>query len=164
MNQNKWVTIQKEMRYIRQYLLIMKYKIPDLSVYYDVEPQLEQYCILKSILQPLVENAMKHGFYQKSGECCLTITIQEERGRILLSVMDNGNGISREKYFQLQKELEDIKKNPNQKRDTSSHVGIRNVFQRMYLEYEDSMEFKIIAREGKGTRIQIYLPKGVKNV
>lgn len=164
LNQNKWVTIQEEMRYIRQYLLIMKYKIPDLSVYYDVEPQLEQYCILKSILQPLVENAMKHGFYQKSGECCLTITIQEERGRILLSVMDNGNGISREKYFQLQKELEDIKKNPNQKRDTSSHVGIRNVFQRMYLEYEDSMEFKIIAREGKGTRIQIYLPKGVKNV
>lgn len=164
LNQNKWVTIQEEMRYICQYLLIMKYKIPDLSVYYDVEPQLEQYCILKSILQPLVENAMKHGFYQKSGECCLTITIQEERGRILLSVMDNGNGISREKYFQLQKELEDIKKNPNQKRDTSSHVGIRNVFQRMYLEYEDSMEFKIIAREGKGTRIQIYLPKGVKNV
>lgn len=164
LNQNKWVTIQEEMRYIRQYLLIMKYKILDLSVYYDVEPQLEQYCILKSILQPLVENAMKHGFYQKSGECCLTITIQEERGRILLSVMDNGNGISREKYLQLQKELEDIKKNPNQKRDTSSHVGIRNVFQRMYLEYEDSMEFKIIAREGKGTRIQIYLPKGVKNV
>ena len=34
----------------------------------------------------------------------------------------------------------------------------------MYLEYENNMEFKIVAKEGKGTRIQIYLPKGVKNV
>ncbi len=164
LNQNKWVTIQDEMKYICQYLLIMKYKIPDLSVYYEVEPQLQQYCILKSILQPLVENAMKHGFFQKVDECCLTISIREEKGKVLLSVMDNGNGICREKYLQLQKELEEIREHPNQKRETSSHVGIRNVFQRMYLEYENNMEFKIVAKEGKGTRIQIYLPKGVKNV
>ena len=108
LNQNKWVTIQDEMKYICQYLLIMKYKIPDLSVYYEVEPQLQQYCILKSILQPLVENAMKHGFFQKVDECCLTISIREEKGKVLLSVMDNGNGICREKYLQLQKELEEI--------------------------------------------------------
>lgn len=164
LNQSKWVTIQEEMQYIRQYLLIMKYKVPGLATYYEVEPQLQKNRILKSVLQPLVENSMKHGFSRRTEECCLTIGIQEKNEKIIFSVMDNGNGIEQEKYLQLMEELEKIRENPNRKKGDSAHVGIWNVFQRLYLEYEDQMEFKIIAREGKGTRIQICLPKGAKDV
>ena len=152
------------MIYIRQYLLIMKYKIPDLTVYYDIEGKLQGNKILKSIMQPLVENSIKHGFYEKAGECCLTISITEEQDKIQLSVMDNGTGINQEKYRCLMNEFEAIRKNPNQRKETSVHVGIWNVFHRLYLEYGEKMEFKITAKEGKGTKIQIYLPKGDNNV
>lgn len=164
LNQCKWITIEEEMIYIRQYLLIMKYKIPDLTVYYDIEGKLQGNKILKSIMQPLVENSIKHGFYEKAGECCLTISITEEQDKIQLSVMDNGTGINQEKYRCLMNEFEAIRKNPNQRKETSVHVGIWNVFHRLYLEYGEKMEFKITAKEGKGTKIQIYLPKGDNNV
>lgn len=115
-------------------------------------------------MQPLVENSIKHGFYEKSGECCLTISITKEKEKIQLLVMDNGNGIDQEKYRYLMEEFQAIRKNPNQRKEASAHVGIWNVFHRLYLEYGERMEFKITAKEGKGTRIQIYLPKGDNNV
>ncbi len=164
LSHSKWITIEEEMVYIRQYLLIMKYKIPDLNVYYDIGKELQENKILKSIMQPLVENSIKHGFYEKSGECCLTIAITKEKEKVQLLVMDNGNGINQEKYRDLMEEFQAIRKNPNQKKETSVHVGIWNVFHRLYLEYGERMEFKITAKEGKGTRIQIYLPKGDNNV
>lgn len=164
LSQSKWITIEEEIVYIRQYLLIMKYKIPDLNVYYDIDKELQENKILKSIMQPLVENSIKHGFYEKSGECCLTISITKEKEKIQLLVMDNGNGIDQEKYRYLMEEFQAIRKNPNQRKEASAHVGIWNVFHRLYLEYGERMEFKITAKEGKGTRIQIYLPKGDNNV
>lgn len=164
LKQDKWVTVKEEMQYIRQYLLIMEYKIPDLSIYYEVEPELENRNILKSVLQPLVENSIRHGFSGKNDECCLTVSIREEKEKILLVVMDNGVGIQKEKYRSLLNEFEEIREHPYQKKETSVHVGIWNVFHRLYLEYGEYMEFQIIAREGKGTRIQIYLPKGAQNV
>lgn len=160
LKQNKWVTVGEEMQYISQYLLIMKYKIPDLSVYYEVDQKLENALILKAILQPLVENSVRHGFRNRQDDCCLTISIEEEKEKIMLSVMDNGNGIERETYLKLLKAFDEIKEHPYQKKESSVHVGIWNVFQRLYLEYGEHMAFKIAAKEGMGTRITIYLPKG----
>ena len=78
--------------------------------------------------------------------------------------MDNGNGMTRERYLSLLKELDKIRQNPNQKKESSAHVGIWNVFHRLYLEYGEDMDFQIIARENYGTRIQIKLPGGKKYV
>lgn len=117
LKQDKWIKVKDEMAYIRRYLLLMEYKIPDLSIFYDVDGSVEERLILKAVLQPLVENCIKHGFAGKTGECCITIAVKEETDGLQISVMDNGNGITREKYISLLKELEKIKENPNQKKN-----------------------------------------------
>lgn len=164
LKQDKWIRVKGELAYIRRYLLIMEYKIPELSVYYDVDKDVEEREILKAILQPLVENCIKHGFAERAGECCITISIAEKSQSLEIAVMDNGNGMTRERYLSLLKELDKIRQNPNQKKESSAHVGIWNVFHRLYLEYGEDMDFQIIARENYGTRIQIKLPGGKKYV
>lgn len=164
LKQDKWIRVKGELAYIRRYLLIMEYKIPGLSVYYDVDKDVEDREILKAILQPLVENCIKHGFAERAGECCITISIAEKSQSLEIAVMDNGNGMTRERYLSLLKELDKIRQNPNKKKEYSAHVGIWNVFHRLYLEYGEDMDFQIIARENYGTRIQIKLPGGKKYV
>lgn len=151
------------MAYIRRYLLLMEYKIPDLSIFYDVDGSVEERLILKAVLQPLVENCIKHGFAGKTGECCITIAVKEETDGLQISVMDNGNGITREKYISLLKELEKIKEIPIRKRIFGTYWNME-CFHRLYLEYGDSMQFHIMAKENLGTRIQIKLPGGTEDV
>lgn len=158
LKQEKWISVKEEMAYIRQYLLIMKYKIPGLSVFCQTEEDVEKKKILKAVLQPLVENCIRHGFAQKTEECCISISIENQDGKMCISIMDNGRGISREKYISLVKELQDIRDNPNQRKESSAHIGIWNVFHRLYLEYGDAMDFQIISKENAGTRIQMVLP------
>ena len=119
---------------------------------------MEKKKILKAVLQPLVENCIRHGFAQKTEECCISISIENQDGKMCISIMDNGRGISREKYISLVKELQDIRDNPNQRKESSAHIGIWNVFHRLYLEYGDAMDFQIISKENAGTRIQMVLP------
>ena len=52
--------------YTKQYLLIMKYKINDFSYFDDVDERLMEAPFMKAILQPLVENSIKHGFQRKN--------------------------------------------------------------------------------------------------
>lgn len=154
LKQDKWIKVKDEMAYIRRYLLLMEYKIPDLSIFYDVDGSVEERLILKAVLQPLVENCIKHGFAGKTGECCITIAVKEETDGLQISVMDNGNGITREKYISLLKELEKIKENPNQKKESSAHIGIWNVFTVFIWNMEIPCNFTLWRRKiwGQGYR------------
>lgn len=164
LKQDKWISVKEEIRYLKQYLMIMKYKIPDLSINWDVGKDLENKKILKAILQPVVENAIKHGFKIKREECCISFEIKSENGYISISIMDNGMGMDREIYINILKTIQKIRENPNIKREESVHVGIQNIFHRLYLEYGEAMNFNIITRKNLGTKIQIEIPEEEEDV
>ena len=164
LKQDKWISVKEEIRYLKQYLMIMKYKIPDLSINWDVGKDIENKKILKAILQPVVENAIKHGFKIKREECCISFEIKSENGYISISIMDNGMGMDREIYINILKTIQKIRENPNIKREESVHVGIQNIFHRLYLEYGEAMNFYIITRKNLGTKIQIEIPEEEEDV
>ena len=164
LKQDKWISVKEEIRYLKQYLMIMKYKIPDLSINWDVGKDIENKKILKAILQPVVENAIKHGFKIKREECCISFEIKSENGYISISIMDNGMGMDREIYINILKTIQKIRENPNIKREESVHVGIQNIFHRLYLEYGEAMNFNIITRKNLGTKIQIEIPEEEEDV
>ena len=93
LKQNKWITLKEELEYTKQYLLIMKYKINDFSYFDDVDERLMEAPFMKAILQPLVENSIKHGFQRKNQECCISIIIHLKNEKIHIEVMDNGSGM-----------------------------------------------------------------------
>ena len=164
LKRDKWVQVQEELDYIKQYLLIMKCKVRNLSVYYEVEAGVVKKKILKSVLQPLVENSIRHGLVKQYQDSCITVMIENLEEGIGVMIMDNGVGISGERMKALKMDIDRIRENPVQKSESSAHIGVLNVFQRLYLEYGERMHFNISAREGAGTKIQIVLPEGGEDV
>ena len=155
---SKWITLRDELEYTKQYLLIMKYKIDDLTVMEEVDENLLNLVFLKVILQPIVENSIKHGFLGRSMECCISILVERQNEKVHIELMDNGNGIEKESLLMLQKEIQDIRENPMQHLPESSHIGVKNVAQRLFLEYGEAAEIRIQASAGLGTKVELSVP------
>lgn len=157
---DKWITLREELEYTKNYLEVMSYKIENLEIVFEVEENVLDSRIIKATLQPLVENSIRHGFRGRISENCVTIMANRTEKGIFIGVMDNGCGMNDETCEKLMNELIEIRENPGQKLRESSHVGIKNVFQRLYLEYGESFEFQITSRENIGTRIEIKVSEG----
>lgn len=157
LRQEKWIQLREEIEYTKRYLEIMQYKVENLETFYDIEDEVLEEKVIKAILQPLVENSTRHGFRDKAGECCIAIQAKRRGCALILEVMDNGNGMSEEQLCQLNRDIEKIKENPDNRLAESKHIGVKNVFQRLYLEYRENLEFKISSRIGFGVKIEIVI-------
>ena len=124
LKRDKWVQVQEELDYIKQYLLIMKCKVRNLSVYYEVEAGVVKKKILKSVLQPLVENSIRHGLVKQYQDSCITVMIENLEEGIGVMIMDNGVGISGERMKALKMDIDRIRENPVQKSESSAHIGV----------------------------------------
>jgi two-component system LytT family sensor kinase len=88
------VTLEQEMEFLRCYLEIETVRFQDrLSVETEIEPQTLQARVPNLILQPLVENAIRHGISRQSAPGRLAIRASRRNGRLLLQVEDNGPGL-----------------------------------------------------------------------
>lgn len=158
LRQEKWISLREELDYTWQYLLITKYKINDLEVYFDVDQGIMDTRFLKMILQPLVENAIRHGFYHKTQDCCISVRAVQKEKKVRIEVMDNGAGIEPEQLQLLLEELNQIHLNPMLRLPKSTHIGLRNVVQRLYLEYGDEFWANIVTNPGDGLKVEMEIP------
>ncbi len=136
------IMIRNEIAHVEAYINIMNHRTnKSISFQSYVEEELREYRILKLILQPLVENSIKHGFRdEKWGEavCIPSIDVRfyRKEGWIYIEVIDNGCGIDIDKA-----------------RDTiyrdvpagGHHIGLHNVYTRLKIYYgEAEMDFQTI--------------------
>ena len=105
---NVYDTVEQEIKVVREYLLIQKYRYTGIfKSVIDIEAGVESYLIAKNILQPLVENAFFHGILcntDEEGEVidgCITIRIRMEEDKVEIIVKDNGAGMSQDKLDEL---------------------------------------------------------------
>ncbi|MCH3917912.1 MAG: sensor histidine kinase [Spirochaetia bacterium] len=143
-------TVEASMDLVRDYLAIQKIRFgTKLKVYEDIEEKVLELRIPKLIIQPLVENALKHGLEPKTGEWELRISCREvHEGKMLeICVADNGIGIDRNLY------AEDFAKFKG-----SSHVGLYNIYRRLILNYGTDMDFSVTKGREGGTVSTILLP------
>jgi len=95
------------------------------------------------LLQPIVENALKHGLAGKIGGGELTISTATQDGRLVVVIEDNGVGIPKERMGQV----------------FGEGIGISNVQERLRVLYGGDFRMDISSREGEGTRIRIEIPE-----
>jgi two-component system sensor histidine kinase YesM len=152
----KWVTLRDELDYTQRYLEIIRHKHEDLILEVDADDEALETASLKMILQPLVENSIRHGFLQKNTDCCLTLSIKRQEDQVVIVVMDNGSGMPPETLQAIEGRLEQARYNILV--EEQGHIGIRNVYQRLYLEYDGKLDFQIKAMQHYGTKITICLP------
>ena len=150
-------TVEQELNVTRQYLIIQKYRYEGtFKTKMDVDEEVKGILIAKNVIQPLVENALFHGILEnkdENGEIlggCITITAHQEEGEIVLSIEDNGAGMSRER-------LDEIL-NQSKGRIRGAHIGIRNIRERIKYIYGESYNLEISSKERQGTKVVVRLP------
>jgi signal transduction histidine kinase len=89
------VSLQEELEFLQKYLEIEQIRFQDrLSVHYDVDAETLDAEVPRLILQPLVENAIKHGVSPRSGQGLIQITSRIRDGSLWIEIRDNGVGLS----------------------------------------------------------------------
>jgi two-component system sensor histidine kinase YesM len=122
----------EELEMIRSYIHIQNYRYgEDLEVRIDIEKELEEYHIVKFILQPVVENSFIHAFKKIRRKKMITITGRREESCLKLYVQDNGAGMSRERLAELRTRL------AQGDGRNKAGIGIVNVHQRIRAGYGD---------------------------
>ena len=144
------VTFQEEIENVENYFKILKYRYNDDFEYkIDIAQDLYGCKTLKFLLQPFVENAVKHGLQAVDGQWKILITAQVMENEIAIVIKDNGVGIDKDK-------LSDIKRSLLENDNVSSGVGINNVNSRIKLTY--GQKFGVDIFSDCGTQVLIHLP------
>lgn len=122
-----------ELEHIQHYLMIYQYRIGHLVQYtLDIPPDLKDVRCPFCILQPIVENCLKHGIREISTPIQVDISIKPQDGDLLIRVADNGAGMAPEDI----RELNESMKTPEIKEQNGeNHVGLQNVNARLKYFY-----------------------------
>lgn len=146
------VTIEEELSFTEMYLKIEKFRFCDKFQYaINVKESLLSYKIPKMSLQPLVENACKHGIQAIKDEGLINIDIEIFGEGLRISVIDNGSGMDR-------LTLRELIENMKSEEELSTSIGIRNVYRRLKLYYGEDISFNIESQINTGTRIYFTIP------
>lgn len=137
------VPLQREIEMIKAYVEIEKARFGELiNVEYDIDPELLSLKIPSFSIQPLVENAIKHGLCKKASGGTVLISVKKSDGVIIMKVSDTGIGMSAEKLDQLRNS-----------ESTNEGVGFFNVSRRIK-SWKDA-KLDIQSADGEGTTVTI---------
>jgi len=154
---SEFVCLDNEIKHIKNYIYIQKIRFKDrFEVFYNVEKYAKRLKILKFILQPIVENAIIHGFQNKKGNSCLEISAYVENNKLYIKVIDDGNGMSGEQIQRLNSYINEREDSINSGYKKS--IGIKNVNMRIKLSCGDEYGLNIESKQNIGTQVIITLP------
>jgi two-component system LytT family sensor kinase len=135
-------SIRDEIEFLRTYLYIEEVRFGDrLRVEIEMAPEVGGEEVPSLILQPLVENALKHGLAPRPGPGRLWISARAENGALCLRVEDDGVGLG-----------------PAASGSTKRGLGLTNVAERLATLYQDGASVTLESREGGGARATVRIP------
>lgn len=142
------VSIDQEIYWLGQYVMLQKEKLEEpLQLVVDVPEEIRECRIHKLLLQPFLENAIKHGLYQKKGDCCLKIRMRLADDQIHIMIEDNGKGIDHDMLNLLNDRMSDL----------GEHVGVANVRKRLKLYYGDDADIYFESKMGCYTIAHLFV-------
>ena len=133
------VTVEKELEHVQAYITIMNHRFShDISFTTDVPDELLSHPVLKIILQPLVENSIRHGFLLEDNSSFLNVPSIRIRvcaadGFLNLAVSDNGTGFDPEQAGAIM----------HSPVSGQNHVGLNNVYQRLKVFYGEKADITL---------------------
>ncbi|MEK3724714.1 sensor histidine kinase [Paenibacillus sp. FSL H8-0034] len=146
------VTVSSELQHIEMYMQIQNYRYPDQFRYdIDCDDSLKSISMIKLSLQPIVENAILHGFHNR-GQGSIRILVQKAKD-LTISVYDDGNGMSAADSDRLRSKL-----SGKPGTETEGGVGLMNVHHRIQMKYGEAYGLQIATNVEQGTCIQIVIP------
>lgn len=148
------ISIEDEIQHCRSYMNIQKYRYKDrFSIQYQIDEEIYQYCTVKLILQPILENAIYYGVgdMDEDDDPVIIVRGSIKENDIYLSVEDNGMGMREEDVKNI---LTDNQKVPKH----GSGVGLINVHARIQLMFGAQYGLIVESEADEGTTVTIHLP------
>jgi two-component system, LytTR family, sensor kinase len=143
-SQEHFVTLREELEAIDEYLDIESIRFgPKLRIEKDIDPDSLDVVVPSMLLQPLVENSIKHGLAPKIGDGRITIRSVRQKGHAIIDVIDNGVGVG-------PAHVERVK---------TGGIGLRNVNERLRVIYGANYELQLDSVPGQGTCARIVIPE-----
>jgi len=141
-NQEHFVTLREELSAVDEYLDIEKVRFgPTLIIEKEIDPRSLDLMIPSLLLQPLVENAIKHGFSHRVGGGTIKIQSRSTAKHVLINILDNGTGMNEPP-------------SPTQ----MGGIGLRNVDERLRVIYGENYHLRLESTPGSGTCATIKVP------
>ena len=146
MVEKQFVSVRDEIQLVIHYMAIMEYRFDKkFLLHVEMKEELKHVLIPRMILQPVVANALFHGFAEKETNGIIQIKVCVREQDLLIHISDNGEGMTKEQI----KMVMEGKRNPN-----SHHgVGLQNVISRLKLIYGKKAGLSIKSEKDRGTEV-----------
>ena len=147
---NEFITISDELKHAESYLIIQSYRYKNQFTYsFDIDESVLGYMCNKITIQPFIENAIYHGLNRMVDEGEIKITVERCGKDIVITVKDNGLGMTEEQCKTiLQKDRSD-----------SKGIGVKNVNDRLKIYFGEEYGITIDSELDVGTTVTIKIPK-----
>jgi two-component system sensor histidine kinase YesM len=157
--------IRHELEYAENYIKLQNIRFNDrFSLDIRVDESIKSSRIVAMVLQPIIENSITHGFqdYNTFLNIIIEGKITEEKD-IVIWIKDDGTGMSVKKTEDINRLLleaeSDKLKLDTMNEDAEESIGLKNIAERIKLQYGDSYYLRIVSGNGPGTAVEIKIPK-----
>jgi len=145
------VPLSQELKFTDDYLDIevVRFGAEKLRVEKDIDPNTLDVLVPSILLQPLIENSIKHGLEPRIDGGTVTVRSRLQGNRVLIEVADDGVGIQGRQASKLSR--------------TGAGVGMKNVRERLEVLYGRDARFTVVSNPGRGTLVSIEIPAKLPN-
>lgn len=155
------ITVAEEIDFLEQYLVLQNYRFIDKIQYNITAEETHALNVPRFLVQPLIENAIKHGFKNTVSDAKIDIAFAREGQYLRITVADNGLGMDEQTLSHLRERF------ASESLDVSAsggHIGLANVQHRIRLLYGGECGMTVESRLGEGTTITMKLKTDGENV
>ncbi|MDR3726244.1 MAG: histidine kinase [Terracidiphilus sp.] len=143
---DSYVPLSEELSFTDDYLDIevVRFGADKLRVVKEIDPRTLPVLVPSILLQPLIENSIKHGLEPRIHGGTVTLRSRLQGDRVLIEVADDGVGVSTRPASSL--------------RRTGAGIGMKNVRERLEVLYGAEARFEVVSSPGRGTLVSIEIP------
>ncbi len=154
-NGREVISLSEEIKHARLYVEIQNMRFENrISAKWDIDSSIDSCQIVKIVLQPLIENAILHGIFEKTSKCgCLEVKTCRSADCIRLTVADDGIGMDENTLL-----AHFSGTAPPENPKTSGGYGIRNIQERLVVAYGAPYGLSCVSRPGEGTVVTVCIP------
>jgi len=154
-HEEQLVTVGRELEHLSNYIALQNMRFSgkyNLTV--DIPERDRGLSCIKLMFQPIVENAIHHAFKNRLGMCSITIGVRHEGEDVVFLITDDGSGMDETKL----KELRERIVSPRPLLQGGRGIGLRNVNERIKIQYGETYVLQVDSKEGEGTTVTVRLP------
>jgi two-component system LytT family sensor kinase len=147
-----FVPLREELKFTDDYLDIevVRFGAHKLRVEKEIDPRTLDVLVPSILLQPLIENSIKHGLEPRIRGGTVTLRSRLDGDRVCIEVADDGVGMNAQPVSAL--------------RRTGAGIGMKNVQERLEVLYGNQARFNIVSNPGRGTLISIEIPVNLNSM